>query len=321
MEIIKVDFHNHLSGPSIKSFNRLGFKNRVIDLAAERLGAVIAGGVYPSKMTKKQINENPGKVRADLHNHFAHDNLRPFDRKGFFNKTIEIAKQRLGKGGILGLVNCLGKRYEKFAELKGYDRQEIGNAIYVPGKDILIVKAQEVFAKQGDILVLGLPRDYYIGKENNPFAISLEDALKEVKELNGIIGLDHGFFVDGVGPYLEKNYKLLEYFDFIEVHNGNAWITPFANRKAQEFYKRIKNDYDIGAICSSDGHSLFEICSSYSLLDKVKVDYSSAERLTESLRKPIREHKDWSEDKRENSYLGALVHAVIITLENLKRKK
>lgn len=262
------------------------------------------------------------KIKADLHNHLVHDNLKSFDSPRFFNRVIDWASKKLGQGGILGLGNCLGTRYEKFIGLKGYDRADIGNAIYVPEKDILVVKAQEVFAKQGDILTLGLPKDFYIGEQGKVKTLSLEDSIKKAKDYGGIIGIDHGCFVDGSIPYLEKNLRLLEDIDAIEVHNGNAWIPlpPFANKKAQEFYNRVKDDSpNLGTWCSSDGHSVFEIGSSYSLLNKI--DYSNSEKLTDSLRKSIREHKDWSKDKRSNSYIGAGIHAILMTLFQEKEKK
>lgn len=263
------------------------------------------------------------KIKADLHNHLAEDNLGNFDKIKFCNRTIEIAEQRLRKGGILGLVNCLGYRYEKFAEKVGYYKIDLENALYFPGKDILIPKAQEVFAKEGDILVLGLPKGYYIGKEGDVRVRSIEDCLKEAKDMNGIIGMDHGFHMWGAGHYLEKHPKLLEYFDFFEVHNGNAWFPHpkylNASRKAQEFYKEVIKDFPhLGVLCSSDGHSLYEIGSSYSLLDEV--DHNSAEKLTESLRESIRAHKGWSDDKRENSYLGASAHAIELILPTIIEK-
>ena len=60
-----------------------------------------------------------------------------------FDKTINIARKRLGKRGIVGVVNYTDKRYEDFSKLPGYDRTNIGNAIYIPEKEILIIKGQE----------------------------------------------------------------------------------------------------------------------------------------------------------------------------------
>ncbi|MBS3094677.1 hypothetical protein J4474_03355, partial [Candidatus Pacearchaeota archaeon] len=117
--------------------------------------------------------------------------------------------------------------------------------------------------------------------------------------------------------------NLFEDIDFIEVHNGNAWI-PLpgyfnSNKKAQEFYKEIEMEYPhLGAICSSDGHTVNEVGSSYSEIKDVI--FSGPETLTEQLRKSVREHKGWSEDKRKNSYFGASVHTLgMIPLKILEK--
>lgn len=255
------------------------------------------------------------KIKADLHNHLAHDNLKCFEQEGFFNRVIDKAAKELGSGGILGLGNCLSTRYEKFIGLKGYDRVDLENAIYVPEKDILVVKAQEVFAKQGDILALGLPKDVYIGEKGKVETLSLEESIAQANGHGAIIGIDHGYFIQGALPYIEKKLKILEDVDAIEVHNGNAWIPvpPFANKKAQEFYNEVVKDFPhLGTWCSSDGHSVFEVGSSYSLINPV--DVSDGERMKKSLRQSITEHKDWSEDKRTNSYIGAGIHAALMAL-------
>ena len=120
------------------------------------------------------------------------------------------------------------------------------------------------------------------------------------------------FYIDGIGQYLEKNPSLLEYFDAIEVHNGEAvWLPLFtprnANQKARGFYEEIKSDFDIGALSSSDGHSFGEIGSSYSYLPQI--EFRDSETLTSSLRKAIREHKNLDNDRRHNSTFPALNHA------------
>ncbi|MFH1787641.1 MAG: PHP-associated domain-containing protein [archaeon] len=255
-------------------------------------------------------------VRVDLHNHLAHDNLKCFEREKFLNKVIDKSYDTLGDGGVVGLANCVEPygRYEKFTELSGYERVEFENALYFPEKKILVVKAQEVFADKGDILALGIPKNYHIGKLGEVRKRSIEDAIKQAKDLGAIIGIDHGCFIDGAIPYLRKNLKLLEDVDFIEPHNGNAWIPHpkyfRANKQAQEFYREVLKEFPhLGGISSSDGHSVFEIGSSYSSLDmKIEDD------LTESLRKAIRNHKDWSRDKMSNSYLGAGIHAGLMLL-------
>ena len=50
----------------------------------------------------------------------------------------------------------------------------------------------------------------------------MEETLKKAKDNNGIIIIDHPFYMEGTGNYLEKNSKLLENIDAIEIHNGEA---------------------------------------------------------------------------------------------------
>lgn len=243
------------------------------------------------------------KIKADLHNHFSTlENIGEI-----FNQAICIAQKNLGAGGILGVTNTQDKgpgRYETFLRQGGTRIEDLDNAFYVPDNDIYVIKGQEVFTKGGHILVLGL--NYGVKLKDYR---SLEDSLKEAMDNNIIIIADHPWFLDGIFTK-QSPKKYLEYLDGIEVHNGEAWI-PIpgyvrANKKAQEFYNKIKGDYDIGAISTSDGHSIKEIGTSYTLLETL--DFSSPEKLIESLRKSIREHKDFSNDKQRNAYLGALNH-------------
>ncbi|MCK5043774.1 hypothetical protein KAR52_02125 [Candidatus Pacearchaeota archaeon] len=243
------------------------------------------------------------KIKADLHNH-----LKTLSgMNGLFNKTIDKISFSLDVGGLMGLVNYEDKRYESFIGLKGYNRENLGNAIYIPEKDILIIKGQEIPTKQGDLLVLGLDENQYLQSGR-----SLEDTFKEAKDNNGIIITDHPFYFAGVGYYLKRNPRLLEYLDGMEIHNGeaNIWIPKIApanaNKISQEFYEEIKNNYDMGAISCSDGHSLYEIGSSYIFLEKPNIENS--EKLNESLRKSIRGHKDFYQDKQTNSNIGAIDH-------------
>ncbi len=171
------------------------------------------------------------KIKADLHNHLSTFSNIPKE----FNKALDISKKRLDKNGILGIINGGDdNRYEDFINLRGYERQNFGNAIYVPKKEIFVLRGQELFLKQGHILMLGLKSNIRTKNEN------LEYLLESTKDNNGIIIAVHLFFFEGIGPYLEKNLELLKYFDGIEVHNGEAF---YGNKKAKRFYDKIKNDY------------------------------------------------------------------------------
>lgn len=252
------------------------------------------------------------KIKADLHNHFSTlENIG----ENIFDRTIDIAQKNLSAGGILGVINAQDKgigRYETFLRQGWRKSEDLGNAFYVPDKNIYVIKGQEVFTQGGHILVLGLNHGVRLQDYR-----TLKDSFKESKDNDGITVLDHPCFLDGV---IAKNpEKYLEYFergwiDAIEVHNGEAWlpvrgcIFKNANKKAQQIYNQIRDEYDIGAISTSDGHSVNEIGMSYTFLEKP--DFSSPEKLIESLRKSIREHKDFSNDKQINSIKATLNHSI-----------
>ena len=262
------------------------------------------------------------KVKADLHNHLR---TSSHFQEEDFNRAVDITYEGLGQGGILGLANFNDSCYEDFSGLglRGYDRENIGNAVYVPEKDILIVKGQEVPTNQGHLLVLCLQQRKHLKTYR-----SLEDTLKEAKDNNGIIIADHPFYREGIGYHLEQHPELLESFDAIEVHNGEAvWIPKLApknaNKKAREFYLTQKRNHPhLGALSTSDGHSFYEVGRNYTLISEPAIE--TPEKLTESLRKSVREAFCY-DTSQHTSTLGAIDHlldlAVLAGLSKLGIKR
>ncbi len=264
------------------------------------------------------------RIKADLHNHLRTSSIL---EDSDFNNSIDVASKKLGKDACFGLINMHDRRYEKFSDLKGYDREWVGdnkNAVYIPEKDVLIVRGQEVTTKQGHLLVLGLGYDVHLKN-----SASLEDTLKKARDNNGIVIADHPFYMEGAGNYLEKNPKLLENIDAVEVHNGEAAfglpVGPFsrnANKKAQEFYRIVKKYYvHLGAIASSDGHSIEEVGSSWTEIDKVEYNKNFIYSLKESVRNTNLETRK----KMKGSVFGSVKHiselASIIASEKIGSKK
>lgn len=248
------------------------------------------------------------KIRVDLHNH-----LSTFSYKGVFNKVINKASRELGSGGVLGVLDSYNMkgdydpRYERFSELPGYERTNLGNAIYVPEKNLLVVHGQEAETRQGHILIFGLPGDRQI-KHNH-----LEDVMEESVEENAILILDHPFFLGTSLPYLRKRPSLFQLLDGFEVQNGEAClpIPPyfFANQRAKRFYDLfIKPSYYIGAMSFSDGHSIAEIGSNFTWLDEP--DITDSESLIRTLKSSIRQHKDYDIDGNCSSFMRATEHAL-----------
>ena len=258
-------------------------------------------------------------IKADFHNHFLTSSK--MERVGF-NKPINRAVKRLGEGAVMGLVNFEDKRYEKYCSLDGYTRIDFRNAVYVPEKQALVVKGQEIQASSGEhILVLGLEKDVHLKGFR-----TIEDTLKEAKDNNGIIIADHPFHKHGIGFFLESHKEFLEFFDAIEVHNGLACFyipsqtMPRANAKAHDFFNSVKEDFPmLGQVISSDGHSVYEIGSSW--MHFPSINLLNSESILDSIKKGLINSREYSPLGHEhNSYVGALDHmadlyAYILTLK------
>jgi len=258
--------------------------------------------------------------KADLHNHLRTSVLI---REGDFDSVCDIVMKRLGPSGVMGLCNFGDDRYERFISLKGYEREYLdkekrGIKIVVPGSTgveypIFIVKGQEIPAKQGHLLVLGLPTDVHLKHGQ-----TLEDTIKQVKDYNGIVIADHPFHIEGCGPYLKKNPEVLEQLDAIEIFNGEASLPFlfkwFANHNAQRFYESVRLDFpNLGGLSSSDGHSFSEIGQSYNILRDNGGMLSK--RIPKSdffgrLKYLINDHRSFDGDKRSGIFgvKGAVKH-------------
>ena len=273
---------------------------------------------YPTqlmKRTKTTIIERR-RVKADLHNHFRTSS----NMDGLFDPAVNTIFRNLGIYSLIGLINFEDQRYEKFIQQPGYERQDLGNSIYLPKLDILIVKGQEVPTQQGHLLVLGIEK----GKKNHiPVGMSLKDTIKASRDLNGIIIADHPFYRDGIGPFLQKKPGYLSRVDAFETHNGEAalWIpglTPKdANQKALEFYQRTSTSKLVGSLACSDGHSLYEIGSSYT--DLTMPDYSllkCSEDVSSSLKKAVKNATS-SNRHTNDSRISTLCHIISLGLIKL----
>lgn len=249
------------------------------------------------------------EIKADLHNHW-----RTSSRfyNGDFNRIVDTAQQKLGKGAIIGFINFSDRRYEGLIQQKGYDRESVGDAeqaIYIPSRQVLIVKGQEVPTKQGHLSVLGIGAGICI-KEGR----TLEETLREVKDFGGIAIADHPFYFEGLGRYLTTSPHLYEQLDAIEIHNGEAGFgfrfgpLPIdANEQAIKAYLANKKDYpNLGALSVSDGHSSRELGSSWTMLNYPQL--TNTKEFVESLRKSIRQTNELTESKRTNSIFGAIEH-------------
>ena len=259
-------------------------------------------------------------VRADLHNHIiTGNNFRNVN----FNKVIDCAAESLSDGALFGYNAILGvtdfgdKRYEPFSELLDYEIDFFGDekrAFYVPEKKVLVVGGQEVFTQEREhVMALGVPM-----KTRIKGGRTLRDTIKEIKDNNAISVIVHPFSLFGAGYHLQKDLDVLNEVDAIEIHNGEALY--IANWKAKKFYESIKQDYPgLGWLASSDGHSLYEIGSSWTEIRKpgLKNEYDFMEQLREFIK-----YNGESNKKMTNSVVGVIDHTLdlvaIIALNKLK---
>ena len=257
-------------------------------------------------------------VRADLHSHVRTTNRF---KEEDFNKIVDAVHKNMGGSGIIGLVNVgiqSAWNYERIIGFRGYERKNLGNAVYVFEKDVLIVKTQQVPTKQGHYLVVGIPE----GKKLEQYR-TLEDSLKEAKDLNAIVLTWPMFRFQGIGAFLQKHQNLLTEFDGITIHNGQSetylpFLTPRdSNKQAQEFYDCVKKEYPLLAqIVVSDGHSFGEIGSSWMEIPRpdIKTDQTLISSLKENLKNPIR-------FKKGKSHFGALKHTAKLFLITVLNKR
>lgn len=218
-------------------------------------------------------------VRTDLHNHLKTASLSRYDRIQF-DDVIDRAADKLGAGGILGIINFHASegpqdpRFEMLAE-KSTDRIQMakngaaeGNAFYVPSRDILVVKGQEVPTKQGHVLVLGIDAHKKLANGR-----SLDYTLREAKDdHDAVVIVDHPFGKDGLGKYLRANPDLYRQFHGYEIYNseaaaGRPLMPKDANENAlHEYENAIKLDPNftmVAPVAFTDGHSLREIGRSW----------------------------------------------------------
>lgn len=245
------------------------------------------------------------KVKADLHNHLrTSSNLKQED----FNRAIDLARQKLGENGIFALVNFSDRRYEHFIGFRGYERVYAGenrNAVYVPEKKVLVVKGQEVPTKQGHLLILGLGYDSHMKQHK-----SLEYTLKEAKDKNAIVIAEHPYSHNGIGPYLDDHTELHPDLNAIEIHNGET--LKEANQKTRNLYRELKflfPEMNIGALSSSDGHSLHELGKNWTEIEMPDIQYF---RFLSSLKDSIINTNLETPRQEQISYRGIIQHIFIL---------
>lgn len=241
-------------------------------------------------------------VDADLQNHWS-----TFSRVLDADKVADTARERLGEGGVVGLVNYDDCRYEAFARQaeRVTDSNNLGNGFLFSERDVLVVRGQEVKTESGDLLIFGLEEGVHLKK-----GMSLEATIKDSHQKGGIVVITTPYFMSKVGEEIETNPDLLREVAAIETHDGGI-MSRAANKKAKELYRRFGEKYGLGELASSDGHSFFEVGGSTSMLE-MPSGYTGIQEASE-LRGLLREGISYATARKKTySPRGFAIHAGLI---------
>ena len=271
------------------------------------------------------------EVKADLHNHLRNwdDNLSSLDVK----KVVAKVEKNIGRGAYVGIEgwDSDDTRVEQFFEaMKRAYGDKLScheNALYLPEKDIWLVSGQEVFADdnghQSHIVVLGIKPGMKL-----KYGRTIEDTLKEARDLGAISFLAHPFSLGGAGKVLtsdsEKERRILSLADAMEVYNGQAalWLPPIlprkANERAREYFESVKDQYpNFGALINSDGHNVYEVGKSYTTLEMPQpTGTAKAGELISELRRAINSSKSPT-GKCTPSRTGTMINAAQIAVRDI----
>jgi len=250
-------------------------------------------------------------AKADLHNHLGSQGKNPG-----FDETINLAYNKLGNGGIFGIANSDDFRYENFINQKGgkYERVPLLESdkrmIYVPDKNILVVKCQEMFTKQGHVLATAMPYKENVNTKD------AKSAIRAAKNLEASLISVHPFYQFGIGNFLRENPELLQSFSSWEIFNGSAEFSfPFvlprnANVKALDFYATENlSRLNIGISSFTDGHSPEVIGKCYTELPVYNI--TSQQDLDYALRNVKHTNRLHMESNSTDSALHAFKMALV----------
>jgi len=275
---------------------------------------------------------NASYVNADLHVHWTTRGYHP-SKKWSLEKIAKTTRKRLGKGGIIALVNFAqgpntrnDRNYEQIIENTGYSFRDLGTAIHLPHEDVLIFKGEEVPTKEGHLLGIGIPANEHLTPR-----MSFKESIQQIRELGGIVVLDHPFYHNGAGEYVLKrareNPEFLKNIDGVETHNGSAVCIPTqaparANAWAKHYYDTWKKEekykeftQHLVEIATSDSHSPRDLGTSFIKMPRLNMIDSNS--LTLSLKNALKKAEI---EKTKHCWFGAYEHAGILGLLELGKK-
>lgn len=184
------------------------------------------------------------KIRAEFHTHTR------FSKDSILNKFFILFMLKLKKIKLIAIT----------------DHNEVKGAIkyqkFLKKFNIDVIVGEEVMTDSGEIIGL------FLNKKIEPFQ-SPELTVKQIKEQNGIVYLPHPYDEKRYKTVLkeEKQIKLKDEFDFIEVHNGRNISEKYSDKQ-----KDIQQKLKITPIIGSDAHTFIELGRNY-----IEIEYTNIE--------------------------------------------
>lgn len=231
-------------------------------------------------------------VKTDLHTHgwtgqepgFGQFVLKILGERGKRNlQTIAEKGFEQEQDTLIGFINFNDTRYQKIVNTRGelpknynlYDdnvQRFVG--VYGKNRDLwsFILRGQEIPTNEGHVLVLGNNKEI---KRR-----TIEDVLKEAKDMNALIVGDHFLGLKGLGK--ENIIRYIKYLDLLEYGNSNF---PELTSKSKDIGEKLK----IPGLYNSDSHNLERMFSSYMIFPEL--DFSDWKTLREGIIKSAENEK------------------------------
>lgn len=184
------------------------------------------------------------KIRAEFHTHTR------FSKDSILNKFFILLMLKLKKIKLIAIT----------------DHNEVKGAIkyqkFLKKFNIDVIVGEEVMTDSGEIIGL------FLNKTIEPLQ-SPEQTVKQIKEQNGIVYLPHPYDEKRYKTVLkeEKQIKLKDKIDFIEIHNGRNISEKYSDKQ-----KDIQQKLMITPIIGSDAHTFIELGRNY-----IEIEYTNIE--------------------------------------------
>ncbi len=120
-----------------------------------------------------------------------------------------------------------------------------------PGLEQATINGEEIATLQGDIIGL------YLTKQIEP-GLSLEKAIQEIKEQNGLVYIPHPFEKQRRGLQQIELDKIKNQIDIVEVFNART-----RNKVFSELAMQFAKNNHLAMASSSDAHGIYGIGGSY----------------------------------------------------------